>query len=239
MFSRESDIPLDAFNKHFFQSVLYSRLISDGEERIHEGNQFRFFCFSDFFPSGPMPRGKKKNILISSPDKKLVGKIAKVLTEDSTLYLKDQRLDIASVKSFGNFKVPDEFETGSPIVLYQDNRKGEFFSIKDGGNLSFFMERIKENAVKKYKQFTGKDPLYINGPLFDGLVFKKEVSVKVDHRNGNFFIIGSLWKRLKINQSRKIDYSFYNFLMDCGIGEKNSLGFGFLNPVRESVDSGK
>ena len=93
------------------------------------------------------------------------------------------------------------------------------------------MERIKDNAIKKYKQFTGKNPIFLEGPLFDTIKLKKEVSVKINHRGGDFFIIGSLWEKLGIYEGKKIDYNFYRFIMECGIGEKNSLGFGFLNPV--------
>ena len=45
-----------------------------------------------------------------------------------------------------------------------------------------------------------------------------------------FLIIGSLWKNLeKFNMD---DKKFYKFILDCGLGEKNSLGFGMLNTLR-------
>ena len=219
------------FNKHYLQSLIYSRINEEGNENFHVGNRFRFFSFSDFFPSGNAKKGDIKKVIISSPDQNMIGLLAKSFTENCELYLGPHSFSVVSIKTM-RFNFPSRnFISGSPIVLYTDNNKNRFFSLKDGDAISFFMERIKDNAIKKYKQFTGKTPMFIDGPLFDIIKLKKEVSVKINHRGGDFFIIGSLWEKLGIYDGKKIDYNFYRFIMECGIGEKNSLGFGFLNPI--------
>jgi CRISPR-associated endoribonuclease Cas6 len=68
-----------------------------------------------------------------------------------------------------------------------------------------------------------------DGNLFDSFQFDREVAVRVKKTNKMFLVIGSLWKNLeKFNMD---DKNFYNFIMDCGLGEKNSLGFGMINTV--------
>ena len=45
-------------------------------------------------------------------------------------------------------------------------------------------------------------------------------------------IIGSVWYLLEKFEISEEMRRFYWFLMECGLGEKNSMGFGFVNPVR-------
>lgn len=231
--SADISVDGDAFNKHYMQSVIYSRFNQEDEKDFHASNDFRFFSFSDFFPSGGMNKGEQKKIIVSSPDRKKIAILAKSFAEDDQIYLGANKFRILSIKTFNLNFAPKSYISGSPVVLYSDNKKGRFFSLKEGDSISFFMERIKENAIKKYTQFSGKSPRYLEGPLFDSVRLKKEVSVKINHRGGDFYIIGSLWERLGIIKGRKIDFDFYKFILDCGIGEKNSLGFGFINPVME------
>ena len=228
---------VEAFNKHYLQAVIYSELGEQGNSDYHEGNRFRFFSFSDFFPSGNMKKGETKKVIISSPDSKLIGSLSKGFSESSELYLGSNKFIVSTVKTLRLNFSSRAYISGSPVVLYTDNQKNRFFSLRDGDEISFFMERIKENAIKKYKQFTGKTPRFTDGPMFDSIRLKKEVSVKVVHRGGDFYIIGTLWEKLGLFEGRKIDYDFYRFIAECGIGEKNSLGFGFLNPLSEDKEN--
>ena len=64
--------------------------------------------------------------------------------------------------------------------------------------------------------------------------FEKPVSIRIKMKGKDVIFIGSLWKRL--NVLRKLDREekkFYMFLLDVGLGKLNSLGFGFLNPIKE------
>lgn len=47
-----------------------------------------------------------------------------------------------------------------------------------------------------------------------------------------FLVVGTTWKLLEKIKIRKEERKFYKFIMDCGLGEKNSLGFGFINPIK-------
>jgi len=45
--------------------------------------------------------------------------------------------------------------------------------------------------------------------------------------------IGTLWKKLNVLRSLdREEKKFYYFIMESGLGILNSLGFGFVNPLK-------
>lgn len=218
------------FEKYHFASSIYSILGGTGFPDLHLSNDFRFFSFSDFFPAGPMKPDEVKKIIISSPDEKLIDSLHEAISAKNYLYLKDKILEVQQIEKFAVKESVRDFTTGSPVVLYKDNLKNLFFSIRDGDNLSFFLRRLKDNALKKYRQFYDDENFDLDEFIFDSLNFRKEVRVRLEKRGKEFYFIGTMWYSMKKFRIRRDYVPFYRFVMDCGIGEKNSLGFGFLNP---------
>ena len=109
--------------------------------------------------------------------------------------------------------------------LYNENNR--YYSFKQNPNFDFFFNRLKDNAIKKYNAFYDDD-FELESDLFSGFELVREVSVRVKKDGNSFIIIGSLWKNLEFELTNQ-NKDFYNFLFDNGLGEKNSLGFGFLN----------
>ena len=226
----EEDTEGPFFNNYYFLSALYSLMGEIGLTDVHRGNKFRYFTFSDFFPYGDAKKGDIKRIIVSSPDKRTVESISKEISSRGYIYLGEKRLSVSSSKFFEIRELVNEFITGSPVVIYKDNRKGLFFSLSNGDPLSFFLERIKENAVKKYKQFKTIEDFQLEGFIFDSLNFKKEVRVQIKKMGKEFYFVGTMWNSMKKLRIKSEYRDFYRFIMDAGIGEKNSMGFGFLNP---------
>ena len=119
------------------------------------------------------------------------------------------------------------FISATPIVLYEDNINNKFFSFKRNPDFNFFFERLKDNALKKYNAFYDND-FRLDSELFTTFEFGREVSIRLEKNGIKFIVIGSIWKNLECDINNK-NKDFYNFLFDNGLGEKNSLGFGFLN----------
>lgn len=220
------------FDKHYFQSLIYSKLQDIGMENVHDGTKFRYFTFSDFFPSGPLNSGDHKTVIVSSPSSEFIKSLRESMERSREVYLGNATLSLEEISTIDFAASPSAFITGSPVVLYKDNRQNLYFSMKRGDSLAFFMMRIKENAVKRYKQYSGDSDFDLPHPLFDTAVFNREVAVRVSKGRDAFIIIGSAWYKLERFRRQRKDEPFYRFLMDAGIGEKPSLGFGFLNPVR-------
>ncbi|MEM0134454.1 MAG: CRISPR-associated endoribonuclease Cas6 [Thermoplasmatales archaeon] len=223
------------FDKHMFQSAIYSLLQQSNMSDMHKGNRFRFFTFSDFFPSGPLERGGRKSVIVSSPSSEFIGNLFSSIESVKEIYLGNSRLSISDLKPVNFRHSPRAFTTGSPIVLYKDNRANLYFSLRRGDSLAFFLMRLKDNALKRYRQYTGDAGFDLPHPIFDTATFNREVAVKVRKMGREFIIIGSAWYKLERFIMSRREEPFYQFVMDAGLGEKPSLGFGMLNPIRGDV----
>ena len=151
------------------------------------------------------------------------------LKNKENIHLSKLDIEVESLKII-NPKKLGKFISSTPIVLFEDNSKNQYYSFKNNPDFDFFFNRLKDNAVKKYNAYTGND-FVLEDNLFNSFEFNREVSVRVRKNNNTFVIIGSLCRNLEaeINKENKV---FYKFLLDTGLGEKNSLGFGMLNDVR-------
>lgn len=218
--------------KYAVQGMIY-RALGDSEYGLrHDDPRFKFFTFSDMFTN----RRNISTLIISSPISDLIRVIQDWILSRNHLTIDGHKFVIDGVRVV-NLRPTGVFESGSPVTLYRDSASGEYFSFRRDGDVNFFLERLAENAVKKYEAFTGRS-LRLNGPIFDEVELRKEVAVTItkystgSQQQQMFVIIGSVWKSL-IKHDMGKHWDFYKFLMDVGLGEKNSLGFGFINPVRE------
>ncbi|MCS7093942.1 MAG: CRISPR-associated endoribonuclease Cas6 [Candidatus Aenigmarchaeota archaeon] len=214
-------------DKFMIQGFIYSMFLkSDKLKELHDKKGFKYFCFSDVF--------FKNNfyyLLISSPDVILIEEMKNVLNKIQYFYLGNKLFKKEGVK-VKDFKIGKKvsWQTGSPVIVFYENKPFSFLKDKD---LVGFFERIKENSIKKYKAFYNEE-IKID-EIFTKVIFNKSVSIPLEKRGKRFLIFGSTWKLLEKDYVAKEERKFYKFLLDCGLGEKNSLGFGFVNPIKEEA----
>ncbi len=233
-FVAEDSVPMGGIRKHDFQAFIYSLLMGTEYEKLHDGRGFKFFTFSNFFPGIDVKPGDKKSVVISSPDEKLIETLYEKLQPVERFYIGGKPLRIERAKKF-RLRPTGRFITGSPVVVRSITGRG-FFTFHHENSLDHFIRAITRNALEKYRAFTGDD-FDLNGPIFTRMVpylRKKgwvDVYVRVNIRGKYFDVPGSNWKLLeaKITPDNR---DFYEFIMDAGIGILNSLGFGFLNPLK-------
>ena len=225
----EKFLPSSKVNKHTVQGLIYSLLYDTEFSGLHTKSGFKFFTYSDIFPSGDFYPHKEKTLIVSSPKPKFIQALYDNLRESRYVYLSDSPLRVAEVKKF-KINVNGRFISGSPVVLQVDNKKNIYFSFKRGNTIQQFLKMVKENALKKYNAYYN-DELTLEEEIFDLLQYKKEVVIPVKRGEKSFPIIGSVWSLLE-KRIPKGYRKFYLFIAECGIGEKNSLGFGFLNVLR-------
>ncbi|WP_099211666.1 CRISPR-associated endoribonuclease Cas6 [Thermococcus henrietii] len=235
----DEEFPDWAFGKHAFQAMIYTHLTGTPYERVHDGRGFKFFCFSDVFPSGPYKPGVVKRLIVSSPDDSFIEVLYERLFPNERIYLGKHSLNLRSLKKL-KLRPRRAFITGSPIVLNAPEGKGRFFTFHHFNSLAYFVDRLTENAVAKYSAFIG-EPFQLDGPLFTRMVPRIrrkgwfDVYVRVNIRGRYFDVPGTNWEYLEV--PRNGDRDFYTFLMDAGLGVLNSLGFGFINPVNDKQRS--
>ncbi|MGC9079471.1 MAG: CRISPR-associated endoribonuclease Cas6 [Nanopusillaceae archaeon] len=112
--------------------------------------------------------------------------------------------------------------------------KDIYYDLESKDNIWDFLDDLKLNGLLKYNLYTGYE-FNLEDLLFEEIQFRRSLPLKVRLKNrGDIIFVGNLFKKLNI--FRKLDSSerkFYKFLMDVGLGSLNSLGFGFINPVKD------
>ncbi|MGN0177186.1 MAG: CRISPR-associated endoribonuclease Cas6 [Methanobrevibacter sp.] len=224
------DAEYSEINKYDLQGFIYSLLREDENyKNLHNVQGFKFFNFSNIFPISKFERNNLKKLIVSSPDKFLINALYSSLKNKNTFRLNKYKMELLKVKILRNNDCFN-FISATPIVLFKDNKINRYYSFKQNPDFNFFLNRVKDNSIKKYNAFYD-DEFELNGNLFSSFEFVREVSIRIKKNGNSFIVIGSLWRDLEVNLT-KDNKKFYKFLFDTGLGEKNSLGFGFLNCKR-------
>ena len=226
-FEPKEHIKYYEIDNYTIQGFIYSILKDDESyNNLHEIKGFKFFNFSNIFPISDFEKNSLKKLIISSPNENLIKRLFLILKSKHSFRLKNHEMEILKVIILKNMKFSN-FISATPIVLFENNKKNKYFSFKQNNDFNFFFDRLKDNAIKKYNAFYNED-FSLDSDLFIGFEFVKEVSVRINKNGKKFIIIGSLWRNLDFELTTE-NKNFYNFLFENGLGEKNSLGFGFLN----------
>lgn len=226
-FEPKEHIEYSSIDKYVIQGFIYSILKNDSHfAQLHNTVGFKFFNFSNIFPVSDFEKNSLKKLIISSPNNDLIHCIYNNLKFKDSFKLKNYPMEILKVMILKNNKC-NNFISSTPIVLFEDNKNNQYFSFKKDADFNFFFDRLKDNAVKKYNAFYGED-FTLDSDLFTTFEFGREVSVRIKKGENQFVIIGSLWKNLEFILTKE-NKDFYKFIFEYGLGEKNSLGFGFLN----------
>ncbi len=222
---------------HKVQGFIYSLLRNTKYDQLHDKQGFKFFCFSNIYKS---KESNNHNLIISSPDPNFLTQIDyqlnKVIENQIPIEM-GSLFELVKVVKIPqkNLDFPIRVITQSPIVIripiekYQNKitNTSPYKSLfwRSGHPVELFVEALEANLKKKYSEFTGNE---LEIRIFEGFDFQKQVSTKIDVGRLKVPIIGSLWK---LDFSSEVPIELQLFAMDCGLGERNSIGFGFVNPI--------
>jgi CRISPR-associated endoribonuclease Cas6 len=178
------------------------------------------------------------NLIVSSPNDKLIEEISNQLSQ---LIETHSSIQIGATKfDLQNLMFPLKIITSAHIwiripqqkVIRELGSNSVFFREvywRDNYPMSLFIEGLESNLDKKYRDYTTLGiKKNTNDSLFTEYSFKKQVSTKIHMHDTDVIVIGSLWE---LGFSQYIDESVQIFVLDCGLGERNSLGFGFVNEL--------
>ncbi len=226
---------------HKLQGFIYGLLKDTSYQSLHDERRCKFFCFSNVFPPQDFKRGDIRHFLISSPDKSLLGVFKDKLSQLKRMNVGEMSFSIRGV-SVLRPKVAGACTliTGTPIIIriprenygkYGINPPKDYSYLYWRKNYPFnaFVKQLEDNLVKKYNEFYGVS--LDNVPLFEQFIFKKQVCnhIIIDGREVKVF--GSNWEFV-FNYLSEEQRRIIQFGLDCGFGELNSLGFGFMNTVK-------
>lgn len=221
---------------HKLQGLVYNPVRSH-YSRLHDKNGYKFFCFSNIFPIQDMKEGSFRNLLVSSPDSALLKLFRENLPE--TVNIGDMSLRVEGSRILNpRLSLPFRIIAATPIVMRIPRRAYPDYGIESDKSYVYwrksypfnaFIRQIEANLFKKYNEF--HQTSLTEFPIFEQFIFKKETCNPVIINGREYPLIGSIWEFMFNNlpgDQRKI----LEFGLDCGFGERNSLGFGFVNAVK-------
>jgi len=232
---------------HKFQGFIYNLLRDTPYEFLHDKPGYKFFCFSNIFPIADLKANETKRWLISSPDRAFI-KILKerletLAKEEKPINLGEMSFLIKEVTSLNvRLKKNSKLRAATPIIIRIPERNYERYDIPPSYrkkhyvfwrpcySFEAFVKQLEENLIKKYNEFH-KTNLEIER-IFELFKFiKGPIANHVLINGKEQLFIGSLWEfhfSFLTPKQKKI----LSFAIDCGFGERNSFGFGFMNILK-------
>jgi len=247
IFTGERDeITLPVHHNEMLQGIIYRHLDFRLAQRLHsagikdtESNRgLKLFTFSRLISSKkPKIDNQRKTItfhfpltwIVASPVQEFIASFCNNLIKKRTLYLQCQGLaeekaiylDELRLEPFLAYKLPEIVETLSPVTVYRtEEKEGKTYTHYFSPHDPEFNELILFNLLRKYRALTGKrlsldEKSYIK-PLrisdHENIVFYKDTIIK--GWSGIFELA--------------LPPELFSLAFTCGLGSKNSQGFGCI-----------
>lgn len=195
-----------------------------------------------------MDEGDERTLLIASCEEALLAHVAADLREHPELNIGEMPFQVRDVTPLwpdvGEPGTSGTLETGTGVLVrippwrfdeYDidvDSDEAEFWRPKH--TMEPFHNQIEANLDKKHGLFCPDylpGPSEVDGDLFDGYELLKTFAIPVTPTTGE--------RETWVLSKWRFDYTVrdedhrrhLNLALDVGIGERNSMGFGFLNIV--------
>lgn len=220
------------------QGLLYELLKEAGFQFVHDEYPFKFLTFSNIFPPKDMSVGDERTWIVASPHEELIEEFADTLSTDRVLEVGDQgyRVEYTSVFSV----TPDSqgrMQTGTPIVVRIPAGRCDMYGIEPEYDdvywrlnhpIKAFKQELEQNLATKYEEYYDESPP--ERPYFKDFESRKEVGVPLHYAEQDVQIVGTTWEFEYECRTRSM-YRLMSMAYSAGLGELNTTGFGFINPV--------
>lgn len=232
---------------YHLQSFIYSLLKGSKYDYLHNKKGYKFFCFSNIFPvTAKLSKNDIRNLIISSPDYEFIEVIDSALNKNNSIKVGNMDFTIVDRQKILpkiRKNIPFKLITGTPIIIRIPFKKFKEYNYeikhydyvywKQDHPIQLFTSQLENNLLRKYNEFFNskieKSKNFIlqeNIGLFERFRFKKQISTKLMTNNRIHTIIGTTWE---FEFEGWGDMELIKFALDCGLGERNSFGFGFMN----------
>lgn len=232
---------------HKLRGRMWGALDGTEFESLHNEDRPLGLSFSNPFPPHDMNEGDRRTLLVAAPQRDLVGAVAGNLTTNTELNIGEMPFEVEDVSLFA----PDVGEPGSRGILETGTgvlvrippwRAEEYPNVEtDGEHATFWLpehtfaplkQQLEANLDQKHDLFCPEDlpgPSEVDGDLFDSYELIKTFALPTTVTQGvEQTLILSKWRlgyKVRDDHHRR----HLNLALDTGIGERNALGFGFLN----------
>ncbi len=226
---------------HFLDSFdILSKFISfslcqnEDYEKLHNENKFKNYCFSTISPPQKDKIYKKGNIysfILRSLDKGFIEDLSIKLRENiNNPYLQVLKTEFKTMNQF----FINELYSIPPCIVTSEVREGRpvYWTVEKDGDILKLAKQLQDNLEKKYKSFYGEELkskqnfiqlLEIKNQKPQSIFFMKEIK---DNKKIKLRLFGNKFQ-IVVNED-KVSQKLAFMALACGIGEKNSLGGGYL-----------
>lgn len=228
------------------QGRIWGALEGTEYDALHDENRPKPFTYSNPFPPGDMREGNERTLLVASPEEELLAHVAADLRDDPTLDIGEMPFSVDELTPLspdvGEPGTSGTISTGTGVLVRippwrfeeygLDIAHGEAEFWRPEHTMEPFRNQIEANLDKKHDLFC---PDYLPGPsdvesnLFDGYELIKTFAIPVTPTTDQT----ETWVLSKWNFEYTVQDNDHrrhlNLALDVGIGERNSLGFGFVN----------
>lgn len=201
----------------------------DLANELHSSSDFKHFTFSQIdvhhriiVSKGVLSKDGKLNFYISSPYDYLIQSMVEGYLEEPEINFKGDKLQVEQVELLKqpNFSKKMKMKTLSPVVarVKRDNKVWDL----NPGDLRFYTA-LQQNLIRKFNSFYGEydgDEYVKIVPDLDS-VKRKRITVA---KNG----VETHHRAYLMRFEMEADSQLVKFAYDCGLGEKNSMGFGMV-----------
>lgn len=225
---------------HIITSMIYNNLVAAGIDLdFHDSKDFKFFTFSNLIFSkfevtkeGFNSIDGTINFQISSPDSKLLRKIINGFIKNNQVTINGNEFTMINIvmQKEPEFTEKMEFRTMSPIVVNSYKQiNGEMRKWDLSPDDENFFPFIERNLIKKYNKFFNEeltqDSIKVSSNMKN--VKKKRVMIKRNKSQQHYVCY-------MMDIILEGDPKVIKFAYDCGLSNKNSMGFGMIKPVKNS-----
>lgn len=219
------------YNYNSILNAMIYRKISDLDlaAKLHFSQDFKFFTFSQIYVperkltrKGIVSRDGKLEFYISSPNHKLIKSLVEGHLENSEVDFKGKRLLVEQIELLKKpiFKEYMNMKTISPVIARIKREIDGKLKIWDLGPADErFYDSIQKNLINKYIKFYGD---------YDGDGYVKITPNMKSTKRRRIEVKGEFNRCYMMNFEIQADERLVEFAYDCGIGEKNSMGFGMV-----------
>jgi len=232
---------------HKLRGRLWDALEGTDYDGRHDVDEPPGFAYSNPFPPHDMQEGDDRKLLVASPDEELLANVAADLLERPELNVGEMPFHINDVTSLapdvGEPGTRGTIETGTGLLVrIPPWRCAEYGIDHPGGDTAVFWQpdhsmeplrkQLEDNLDQKHDRFAHDHlpgPSDVDGDLFHGYDFIKTFAVPVTVTEGQeMTYVLSKWRfdyTVRDDHHRR----HLNLALDVGLGERNSLGLGFIN----------
>ncbi|MBQ6773190.1 MAG: CRISPR-associated endoribonuclease Cas6 [Synergistaceae bacterium] len=242
--NNESSIRLPSANLHLFQSMLYALLPPDDAKALHDdgfdsdGRKMKLFAMSwpcsesrPQFGEGVVLFPLPVKLTVTTPLTKLIAGFTGGALSKRTLRVGNNYLECARVETESQIADSEQMtiKTLSPVTCYDSiENEGRKFTKYFAPDDKEFQRGIYFNLVRKFRLL---NPDYNCEDFYFRITPAGRLKERISmfERDSLFPVIG-WWGKFRLEGSKEL----LQTALDCGLGSKNSAGFGCITKINKS-----